>query len=118
TTTLSQVNVVAPASIFDSAILTGAFKAGGTVTYELWNATSTCNGSTHTSFTPVTVTNGIVPNSPSETFTTAGPYSWNATYSGDANNNPATSSCEQLTVHPPGKLFPTLDTILSATTIP
>src|SRR5438445_13751402 len=49
-----------------------------------------------------TVTNGGVPNSDGVTFNAAGTYYWQAIYSGDANNNGATSTCtsEQLVVNP------------------
>jgi hypothetical protein len=40
-----------------------------------------------------TVTNGVVPDSDPITFNTAGDYYWQAVYSGDANNNAATSLC-------------------------
>ena len=48
-------------------------------------------------------TSGNVPNSSTVTFNTAGTYYWQAVYSGDANNNGASSPCtatnnEQLTV--------------------
>ena len=47
---------------------------------------------------------GIVPNSPAATFNSAGTFYWQAVYSGDANNNGASSPCtaannEHLTVH-------------------
>ncbi len=47
-----------------------------------------------------TVTNGVVPDSNSLQFNTAGTFYWQAVYSGDANNNGATSVCtsEQLVV--------------------
>jgi hypothetical protein len=60
----------------------------------------------------VTVTNGIVPTSASVT-PAAGSFSFDAVYSGDANNNGATSSCEPLTVTGARSLT----TTLSATTI-
>jgi hypothetical protein len=106
TTISSPITVGSSAS--DSATLTGGFNAGGTVTYEYWNATG-CTGSIHTSPTPVTVTNGVIPNSLSVKFTAAGLYSWNATYNGDPNNNPAKSACEPLTVN---KATPTITTTL------
>src|SRR5207237_3562509 len=46
----------------------------------------------------VTVTGGAVPTSGSQTFPIAGTFGWNAVYSGDANNSPATSACEPFTV--------------------
>ena len=60
-----------------------------------------------------------MPNSNTVTFNTAGNYYWQAVYSGDANNNGASSPCtavtnEQLTVT---KASPTIGTTLSAGTI-
>jgi hypothetical protein len=47
------------------------------------------------------VTDGVVPNSANISFSAAGTYSFQAVYSGDANNNGATSACtdEQLVVN-------------------
>ena len=66
-----------------------------------------------------TVTNGTVPNSTTITFNTVGTFYWQAVYSGDTNNNGATSSCtpgnnEQLSVI---KAAPTIATTLSADNI-
>ncbi len=57
----------------------------------------------------VTVTNGGVPDSNALTFDSAGTFYWQAVYSGDSNNNPATSLCtsETLIVN---KLTPTNST--------
>jgi hypothetical protein len=98
TTTLSSNKIIAGGSVTDSATLTSAFQAAGTVNYDLFS-TSDCSG-TSTIMSTVTVTNGAVPNSASRTFNTAGNFSWNAVYSGDSNNNAATSSCEPLVVSP------------------
>jgi hypothetical protein len=59
------------------------------------------------------VTNGSVPDSDPITFNTAGDFYWQAVYSGDANNDGATSACtsEHLVVN---KLQPTIATTLSA----
>jgi hypothetical protein len=112
-TTLSSTSITVGASVTDSAALTGSFSAGGTVTYEFFTG-STCTGTATTVGTPVTVTGGVVPNSASQAFNSAGSFSWNAVYSGDANNNGATSACEPLTVN---KASPTITTSLSATSI-
>jgi hypothetical protein len=97
TTSLSFLTISVGESAHDSATLDGTFQAGGTVTYTLYSG-STCSGSGTVVGSPVIVTNGIVPDSATQSFTLAGPYRWNAAYSGDANNNPATSPCEPLTV--------------------
>ena len=64
-------------------------------------------------------TSGTVPNSSTVTFNNAGTFYWQAVYSGDANNNGASSPCtatnnEQLTVN---KASPTITTTLSSGTI-
>ena len=61
-------------------------------------------------------TSGIVPNSNAATFSSAGTFYWQAVYSGDTNNNGASSPCtaasnEQLTVN---KASPDHPTTLSA----
>src|SRR5262249_7239536 len=61
-----------------------------------------------------TVTNHIVPDSDPVTFNQAGTFYWQAVYTGDANNNGATSACqsEELTIGPNS---PSIATTLSAT---
>jgi len=110
TSVLSSTLVTVGGSVSDSSTLTGGFSAGGTVTYAFF-AGSTCAGTATTVGSPVTVTNGVVPNSATQPFNSAGSFSWNAVYSGDANNNGATSACEPLTVQ---KTNPTITTNLSA----
>jgi hypothetical protein len=95
-TSLSAFTIAVGGSVTDSATLTGAFQASGTVTYNLFN-NNACSGAAVVIST-VTVSNGAAPSSASHTFAVAGSFSWNAVYSGDANNSPATSSCESLTV--------------------
>ncbi|MDA4123928.1 MAG: hypothetical protein OK438_00565 [Thaumarchaeota archaeon] len=97
-TTLSATTIQAAGSVFDRATLSGTFgSAGGTVQYEYFTGSS-CPGSPSNVGSAVTVSGGAVPNSVSQTFNTAGLYGWEAVYSGDANNNGATSSCEPLSV--------------------
>ena len=88
-------------SVNDTATITGATaNAGGTVTYTVYT-NNTCTTGAQSAGT-VTVTNGIVPNSNAIVFNSAGTFYWQAAYSGDANNNPATSACtsEVLTITP------------------
>jgi hypothetical protein len=99
TTSLSSPSIPVGGSVSDSATLTNSFQAGGTVTYSFFSG-STCGGTATVVGSPVAVSNGVVPNSASQTFSTAGPYSWNAVYGGDANNNGVTSACAPLTVSP------------------
>jgi hypothetical protein len=104
-TVLSASLIIYGSSVTDSATLSGTVgSAGGTVTYEFFSG-SYCSGSpivtpTTTNGLIVTVTSGVVPSSPPETFSYSGFYSWNAVYSGDpsTNNNGATSPCEPLNV--------------------
>jgi hypothetical protein len=99
-TTLSSTSVPVGSKVHDSAALTGATaNAGGTVTYSAYAGANTCTG-TDLLASVKTVTNGIVPDSAEITLNTAGTYSFQAVYSGDANNSGATSDCttEQLVV--------------------
>src|SRR5438876_771185 len=111
-TSLSASTITVGSSVTDSSTLTGSFQADGSVTYDRFSGSS-CAG-TATIVSTVTVTNGVVPNSATSTPTPAGAYSFDAVYSGDVNNNGATSGCEPLTVN---KASPTITTALSATTV-
>jgi len=95
----------------DSATLSGATaNAGGTVTYTAYS-NNTCTADAQDAGTK-TVTNGVVPDSNSLTFNSVGTFYWQAVYSGDANNNGATSTCtdEVVTI---GKNSPTITTKLN-----
>ena len=84
-------SVVTGTSVHDQATLTGGrLNAGGTVTYNLYTG-STCTGSPAFTSTK-TVNAGAVPASGS-TAPAAGTYTWKASYSGDVNNDPASSNC-------------------------
>ena len=100
TTTLSTTtSVLAGSTINDTATLTGAqVSAGGTVTYNIYND-SECSALNQSAGT-VSVSDAAVPNSSTIVFSTPGTYYWQASYSGDVNNAPATSTCgsEALTV--------------------
>ncbi len=98
-TSLSPSSIAIGSSTHDTATLSGATaSAGGSLTYSYYTNSSCTTGAV--SLTPVTVTNHLVPNSSSVTFTAPGTYYWQAAYTGDANNNSAHSTCtsEQLTV--------------------
>ncbi len=114
-TTLSASSITVGGSAHDSATLSGATSnAGGTVTYTAYSDSS-CSQNARDAGT-VNVTNGVVPDSNSLTFNSAGTFYWQAVYSGDANNNGASSSCtsEQLVV---GNTSPSINTTLSATSV-
>ncbi|HEY3515055.1 MAG TPA: hypothetical protein VGL36_38100 [Kribbella sp.] len=114
-TTLSASTIVVGGSVHDSATLSNATAtAGGTVTYTVYT-NSACSLGAQSAGT-VTVTNGVVPDSNAITFNSAGDFYWQASYSGDANNNSALSTCtdEHLVV---AKKSPTIATTLSDTTV-
>ena len=114
-TLLSKTTANIGDSITDSATLTGATAAaGGTVTYSAYAGANTCTGTDLLNST-VNVTNHLVPGSAAFVPGTAGSYSFQAVYSGDGNNNPATSVCstEQLLV----RTNPSISTTLSATSV-
>jgi hypothetical protein len=114
-TTLSAETIVVGGTVHDSATLTGATaNAGGTVTYTVYTD-SACSTGAQSAGTK-TVTNGVVPDSNAITFNTAGDFYWQASYSGDANNDPAISLCtsEHLVVN---KKSPSIATTLSAETV-
>jgi len=99
-TTLSAGTVGIGDPVHDSATLSGATAgAGGTVTYTAYTD-STCTQGARGAGT-VTVTNGVVPDSNPLSFDHAGTFYWQAVYSGDADNNGATSPCtsEKLVVN-------------------
>jgi hypothetical protein len=83
-------------AVYDTAALTGASSnAGGSVTYTLYSDDQCTTASTAPAFSSTkTVTNNVVPKSDNVTFTKAGTYYFQASYTGDANNNgPVKSSC-------------------------
>jgi hypothetical protein len=101
-TTLSATSGNVPLTVHDSATLTGATSdASGTVTYTVYSD-NTCSTAFADAGTK-TVTNGVVPDSNAVTFNSAGDFYWQASYSGDSNNDPATSVCtsEHLVVNNP-----------------
>ena len=99
-TKLSANPIVAGQSVYDTAALTGATSdAGGTVTYTVFS-NSACTLNPVTAGTKA-VSHGLVTNSNSVTFSLAGTFYWQASYSGDARNQPALSPCtsEPLTAY-------------------
>lgn len=90
-----NINTVA----YDTATLSGnTATAGGTVTYYVEKDDATCSISGATTLGTKAVTNGVVPDSDTYTFLSAGTYEFWAVYSGDANNNTSTSTCGSETV--------------------
>jgi hypothetical protein len=90
----------AGASAYDTATVgtSDTITATGTVTYKFF-PNGTCAAGTGTGAGTVTLTaSGAVPNSNTESTLAAGNYSFQATYSGDANYGGSTSPCEPFTV--------------------
>lgn len=89
--------VLAGTSVTQSATLSGATaNAGGSVAYNVYSNNS-CTTLWQAAGTK-TVTNAAVAASDAVAFNIAGSYWWQAVYSGDVNNTPATSSCNALSV--------------------
>jgi hypothetical protein len=112
-TVLSATSVAIGTAVNDTSTLTGATSnAGGTVTYTVYTD-SGCSAGAQSAGTK-SVTNGLVLNSDPVTFNAAGTYYWQAVYSGDLNNNGASSPCtdEQLVVNPNTTGITTAQTIL------
>jgi LPXTG-site transpeptidase (sortase) family protein len=99
TTALSSSAVTTGSTVYDNGTLVGAASGAiGTVTYTIYtNDTCTVNAQTAGI---KTVTSGVIQTSNPVTFNAAGTYYWQAVYTGDNNNNGATSTCgsEVLTV--------------------
>jgi uncharacterized repeat protein (TIGR01451 family) len=99
----SGTNLTLPfgSTVHDSATLSGATaNAGGTVAYTVYGDNA-CTQS-FAAAGSANVANGVVGDSSDVTFSQAGTYYWQAVYSGDANNNGATSACtsEVVTIVP------------------
>src|SRR5439155_1214583 len=98
-TTLSSSSITVGESAHDSSSLSGATaNAGGTVTYSVYSDNA-CTQNARDAGTK-TVTNGVVLDSDTLTFNSAGTFYWQAVYSGDTNNAGTTSACgvEQFTI--------------------
>ena len=95
TTSLSANTIALGAGVHDSATLLGATAgAGGTVSYTVYPSLASCTAGTGgTAEGTVAVSNASVPDSSTFTPTSAGTYYWQAVYSGDSNNNGASSLC-------------------------
>jgi uncharacterized repeat protein (TIGR01451 family) len=103
TTELSDSLIRVGDTINDSATLQGASAdAGGTVKYVYYSSLAGCNDEGNSFASPggtsageKTVTNRLVPDSDEASFNSAGSFYWRAWYSGDDNNNPASSGCQE-----------------------
>ncbi len=112
-TVLSSSAVTTGATVHDTSSLSGAStnpKPTGTVKYTVFTNSNCSTGAIDAG--TKTLSNGNIPNSNDITFNTPGTYYWQAVYSGDSNNNAATSPCtsEQLVVT---KGTPSISTVIS-----
>ena len=104
-------------TLTDSAVLSGGSAPSGTITFTLLAPSGT---TVDTETVSVTGANGTysTPTGFSLTGAAAGMYQWNATYSGDSNNNTASDDndpAEQVTVSPASPTLTTTPSPASAT---
>jgi NHL repeat len=93
-TTSATANATIGASISDQATLSGGFTPEGTITFTAYGPNDpTCAIVTYTSSAVAVSGNGNYGNSPAFTPATVGTYRWRASYSGDTNNNPVSTPC-------------------------
>lgn len=92
-TTQASADVQLGSPISDTATLTGSASGTGTITFKVYGPNNaTCTGTPN--FTGSATVSGNGPyNSGNFTPTQAGVYRWVASYSGDANNLPTLTSC-------------------------
>jgi hypothetical protein len=114
--TTATLGASAP-TLTDSAVLSGGSAPGGTITFTLLAPSGTTVDTENVS---VTSGNGTytTPIGFSLTGAAAGTYQWNATYSGDTNNNTASDDndpAEQVTVTPASPTLTTTPSPTSAT---
>lgn len=111
--TTPSPGVAVGGTISDSAVLANGRVPSGTLTFKLYGPGDTTCQSAISTLTATVSGNGTYP-SGNFTTTTPGTYSWTASYSGDANNNPApTTACGSETVTV-SKASPSLSTKPSA----
>jgi hypothetical protein len=92
--TTASGSVLPGEPIYDTARLVGGSSPTGTITFRLYSTSDTeCSTPLATLTTSVTEGNDSY-RSPSTTESTPGQYQWVAAYSGDANNPPVNSACE------------------------
>jgi Glycoside-hydrolase family GH114/Carboxypeptidase regulatory-like domain len=90
----ASISVPSGTQVTDSATLSGtnAGEATGTVTYRVYS-NSTCSTEVGSANQVSIATAGVMPGSGPVSLTTSGVYYWQATYSGDSNNESSTSQC-------------------------
>jgi hypothetical protein len=100
TVQLSSNTVAVGGDVNASALIAASGSgAGGSVNYDVYNNDSCSGGGLVATLGPVTVTSGVVLNSPNWMATAAtGTYYFVAVYSGDANHKSAASGCNSASV--------------------
>lgn len=96
-TALSSTSVAVGASVYDTATLSGGNSPTGRIVYTDYQ-TADCSGQGDVIGNATVTGNANALPSFGVTFSSPGTYSFQAAYTGDSNNNPATSLCELLTV--------------------
>src|SRR5262249_46144090 len=114
TTTLSDTIIVVGSTVTDSASVSGGFNPTGTVTFNIYFG-PVCSGTPFASKSFALSTSGTA-GPAGQQFSSVGTYNWQAVYTGDSNNAPASSTCgtEMLTIT---KATPTVSTSLTSSTI-
>jgi uncharacterized repeat protein (TIGR01451 family) len=111
----ASITVTLGTAVHDTSTLHNATAdAGGTVHYQVFT-NATCDSLLSDAGTKA-VTNGSVGDSNPITFTQAGTYYWQADYSGDANNEAASSACNLETVTV-SQNIPAISTTASASVV-
>ncbi|MFI8104241.1 hypothetical protein [Streptomyces sp. NPDC086023] len=110
--------VTVGSAISDTAVLGGvSANAGGTLTFRAYSDAQ-CTNQVFTGGSVETVNGPGTYHSPEFTPTAVGSYYWTASYSGDANNSPAATSCGDANeTSVVDKARPTLTTVLSDETV-
>src|SRR5207248_2462632 len=115
-TTPSPSAATVGATLNDGATLSGGFSPTGTITFNLYrpNLSNDCSGVAAYTQSVAVTGNGNYSTSPGFASDVAGTWHWTAGYSGDVNNNPATSNCadEPVTVGPASPSMSTAQNLL------
>jgi hypothetical protein len=115
TTTPNPTSGNVGVTLNDSATLSNGFNPTGSITFKLYDPDqSSCLGTPRYTQTVTVIGNGIYTTSPGFVTDKAGTWRWTADYSGDGNNNPTSSGCndEQVVIENPvvSKITPTQTT--------
>jgi hypothetical protein len=115
TTTPNPTSGNVGVTLNDSATLSNGFNPTGSITFKLYDPDqSSCTGTPRYTQTGTVNGNGTYTTSPGFVTDKAGTWRWTADYSGDGNNNPTSSGCndEQVVINQPviSKITPTQTT--------